>query len=310
VPKYLCPILAACLFALPAAAQDAESTDTPTDQPIEEDHNKTSFSLTFNTEWIGTADFDASPGDVSVARLGARFGVRHELTKQLALRFMGSVEYSAYDFSGATGLVTGSSDPYDNITISTLSLGADYSPDETNAWFATGFVRSSGEAGADFGDTIVGGLDIGYRRQINDKLALGIAISAVSELEGDIYAIPIPIIDWQIADKWRLLTIASGALQIRYTHSDTWAFGVEGGYERREYRLDKNGPLPSGVVDERRIPIIAFATYTPNPNFVVTGRLGSHIWAEYEFENSAGNQVSNDETGAAISAGLDLTIRF
>lgn len=306
MPRYLCPILAACLFALPAAAQDADSTDTP----VDESNNKTSFSLAFNTDWIGTGDFDTSPGDVSIARLGARLGVRHEMSKQLALRFMGSVEYSAYDFSGATGLVTGTSDPYDNITISTIGFGADYTPDAKNAWFATGFVRSSGEAGADFGDTIAGGANFGYRRQINDKLALGIALSAVTQLEDDVYVIPIPIIDWTIDDQWHLLTTTEGNLQLRYTHSDTWAFGLEGGFERREYRLDKNGPLPSGVIIDERIPIIAFATFTPNPNFVVTGRLGSHIWANFEFDNSAGNQVSEDDVGAALAAGLDLTIRF
>ncbi len=301
-----CALLAFGLLTAPALAQDASESAVES----EASPPKTGFSLRFDTEWIGSADLDTGPGDVSVTRLGASFGIRHIVNPRLALRFGASVEHSQYDFSGATGLVAGTADPFDDITITTVSVGGEYASSETDAWIFGVFVRSAGESGADFGDTIDGGIMLGYRHTFSETFSLGAAVNVGTELEDDIYAIPIVIIDWQINDKWRLATTEQARVQLRYEHADAWAFGVEGGYERREFRLDQSGPLPHGVVDERRIPLAAFATYTASPNFIITGRIGTSVWSEFEFSNSRGNFVSEDELAASLALGLSLTVRF
>jgi hypothetical protein len=310
VPKS-CPtvalalVLAASAFAqeeIPAAEAEAEAGAA--------EPEKTTFALTFSGDWIGSADFDETAGDVSISRLGADFGVRHAINPRLALRFGAGVEHSVYDFSGATGLVSGTADPYNDVTITVLSLGGEYTPSQTDAWFFGGFVRSAGEGGSDFGDTISGGVTGGYRHAFSESFALGVGAAVGTELEGDVYVIPFPIIDWRINDRWRLGTGERAGLVLSYKASDRWTLGAEGGYERREYRLDENGPLPSGVVDERRVPVAAFATFSASENFVVTGRVGTHLLTNFEFENAAGNKISEDDAEAAIGFGVDLTVRF
>lgn len=298
------------VLAFVTGAASAQAEDENTVQETTLDQPKTAFSLTFDTEWHGTADFDTGPGDISITRLGAAFGVRHSINQRLALRFGASVEHSVYDFSGATGFVMGTADPFDDVTISTISLGLEYAPNEADAWFVGGFVRSSGESGSDFGDTINGGVRLGYQRVFNDTFSLGAGVALGTELEGDLYAIPLIIVDWKIAEKWRLLTSERAAIQLRYQHSDTWTFGLEGGYERREFRLDESGPLPSGVVDERRIPFALFATYTASPNFIITGRVGTSLWTELEFSDRRGNKISDDELDAVLGLGVAVTLRF
>lgn len=305
-PRDLLFALAIGSMTLGAQAQDDPATEAAAEDPLA----KTSFSLTFNTEWIGTADFDVSPGDVSVTRLGAQFGVRHPINQKLALRFGASVEHSVYDFSGATGLVAGTGDPYDDVTISTINLGGEYSPDEVNTWFFGGFVRSAGESGAEFDDTISGGALLGFRHAFSDRFVLGVGAAVGTELEDDVYIVPFPIIQWKIDDRWTLASGERAGLALSYKASDAWTLGLEGGYERREYRLDDNGPLPSGVVDERRVPIAFFATFTPGANFIITGRVGAHFLNEFEFQNATGATLIEDDTEAALGVGLDLTIRF
>jgi len=293
-------------FALAAHAQDEPAADAPAKDALA----KTSFSLTFNTDWVGSADFDTSPGDVSVTRLGAQFGVRHPVNQKLTLRFAAGVEHSLYDFSGATGLVAGTSDPYDDVTITTLTIGGEYATNETDAWFFGGFVRSAGESGATFDDTISGGALIGYQHAFSDRFTLGVGAAVGTELEGDVYIVPFPVIKWNINDRWTLASGERAGMALSYKASDAWTLGVEGGYERREYRLDDNGPLPSGVVDERRVPIAFFATFTPGPNFIITGRVGASLLNEFEFQNASGVTLVEDDTEAALGFGLDLTIRF
>lgn len=293
-------------FAIAAHAQDEPAAEAPAEDALA----KTSFSLTFNTDWVGSADFDTSPGDLSVTRLGAQFGVQHPVNDKLTLRFGAGVEHSLYDFSGATGLVAGTGDPYDDVTITLVSLGADYASNDTDVWSFGGFVRSAGESGATFDDTMSGGALVGYRHSFSEKFTLGAGLVVGTELEGDVYVVPFPIIRWNINDRWTLASGERAGLALSYEASDAWTLGVEGGYERREYRLDDNGPLPSGVVDERRVPIAFFATFTPGPNFVITGRVGASLLNEFDFQNSSGVTLVEDNTEAALGFGLDLTIRF
>lgn len=303
--------LALALTIAPVLAQDVPPAGpTGTEAAEAAPAPNTSFALTFSGEWIGSADFDTSPGDVSITRLGANFGVRHPLNPRLALRFGAGVEHSVYDFSGATGLVAATDDPYDDVTISTLSLGGEYAPNDRNTWFFGGFVRSAGESGADFDDSISGGVLGGFRHAFSKDFSLGVGASVGTELEGDLYVVPFPMVEWQINERWRLASGDRAQLVLSFEASDAWTLGVRGGYERREYRLDDNGPLPSGVVDESRVPIALFVTYTASPNFIITGRVGTHLLNEFEFKNSADNRVSDDETDAALGVGIDLTVRF
>lgn len=301
---------AAVLFLLAlAAAADAQDS-----APIETTEAKvlahTSFSLSFSGTWIGEADLDDSPGSLGIARAGARFGVAQKLTDTVSLTFGADLDYSVYDFNDASGLVSGSDDPFDDSTIVTLSLGAQFKSGERNTWFVTGFARSAGESGAEFDQTVTGGGIVGFSHSFSDDLTLGLGVLAASELEDDVYVIPIPIIRWNITDRWSLASGDRANVQLAYAPSERWAIGVEAAWDRRRFRLDDQGPLPSGVAEERHVPVGLFARFAPNGNIELAARVGANLGSEIKIEDENGDRVGKDDIESAVYAGLDVRFRF
>lgn len=301
----------ACVLVLLAVTAAAPAQDTA---PIETTETRplanTSFSLTFGGTWIGQTDLDDSPGELGIARAGARFGVAHKLSETVSLTFGADVDYSAYDFSNASGLVPGTDDPFGDASIVTLSLGAQFKSGERNAWFVTGFARSAGESGAAFDETLIGGGIVGFSHTFSDDFTLGIGVLASSELEDDVYVIPVPIIRWNINERWSLASGERANVQLAYAPSDRWTMGAEVSWDRRQFRLDEDGPLPSGVAEERHVPVGIFARFAPNANVEVAARVGANLGSEIKIDNEHGDRVGKDDLGSALYAGFEVRFRF
>lgn len=302
------PVAISALLAIAAAspAQDSVPIETAESKPLA----NTSFSLSFGGTWIGEADLDESPGSLGIARAAARFGVGHKLSETVSLNFGADLDYSVYDFNDATGLVGGTDDPFDDSTIVTLSLGAQFKSGEHNTWFVTGFARSAGESGAEFDETITGGGIVGFSHSFSDDFTLGIGVLVSSELEDDVYVIPVPIIRWNINERWSLNAGDRADLQLAYAPSDRWTIGAEVSWDRRQFRLDDEGPLPSGVVEERHVPVGVFAVFAPNANMELAARVGANLGSEIKIDDNNGDRVGKDELDAGLYAGFDVRFRF
>jgi hypothetical protein len=272
--------------------------------------SKVNFSAGAGATWIGAADLDNSPGELAISRVRAHIAasLRVSETADIAIRF--DSEFSFYDFDNASGLIAGTTEPFDDAR--SLTITPIYSDFHQNgwAWFVGGRIQSSGESGADFSDTITGGGLGGASYQVTPSLRLGAGISVSDNLaEDDVFVLPFPIIQWDITGDLRLETAGRGARLAYQLHED-WTLALEAGFERREYRLDDNGPLPGGAVIDQSFPVALAATFRPDPRFEVVGRIGSHVYADLEFYNAAGNEIADDERDAALFAGIDLQIRF
>lgn len=297
-------MLLIALLAGTATAQDAVEAPTETKQ------SPLSVTLTLSGSHAGKADFDDATGSLSITRLGAALGIGYKLSDKASLQIGMSAEHSHYDFSSSTNLIAGTSEPFDDILIARFSAGLDFAIDDSRSWFVNGFITSSGESGADFDDTITGGGMVGYVHTFNEKLTLGVGVIGSSRLEDDFLVFPVPIIRWQVAEKLVLATGQGASVSLTYQPSQTWAVGVEGGWERREFRLDKDGPVPSGIALDSRIPLGVFARFTPNQNFIIGGRVGAHLGSNLEISNAQGRKIVEDDLDPAIYFGLDLTVRF
>lgn len=268
------------------------------------------FSAGVGAVWIGAADLDTSPGELTISRVAAHIaaGFKVSETADIAIRF--DTEFSSYDFDNATGLIPGTSEPFDDAR--TLTITPIYRDFHENgwAWFVGGRIQSAGESGADFSDTLTGGGLGGASYQVTSSLRLGAGISISDNLaEDDVFVLPFPIIQWDITGDLRLETAGRGARLAYQIHKD-WSLALEAGFERREYRLDDNGPLPGGAVIDQSFPIALAATFRPDPRFELVGRVGSHVFADLEFYNAAGNEIADDERDPALFAGFELQVRF
>ncbi len=298
--------LAPCLGSL-AAAQDG--TDAGSEQIAAQQPPAVTITLGTSASYRFESAFDSGMSDVSVARIGAtaEAGFLVGDASRLAISF--GTEHSFYDFSPMGVLVPGGVDPYD--TIHDYSVGGRFTTRINDTWSALigGGVQSSGESSANFDDTLTYNGLIGATYKINDSLSVGGALLVSTRLEDDVTVIPVPTITWNIDERWRLESKGAGLL-LSYRASDTLRVGLEGSFERREYRLDDMGPLPSGVVRERRVPVGVWTQWKPAPNVTIEGTLGADIYVEFESLNSSGVKFAEDETDPAVYAGLALSFRF
>lgn len=304
-------VLALLAVTAPALAQDEAPTDTTETRPL----SRTTFTLAFGGAWRAEADLDDSPGELSIARAGATFGVGHKLSDSVSLNFGADVAYSSYDFNNATGLVPGTDDPFDDSTLATLGVGAQFRSGESNTWLVGISVRSAGESGSDFDETLTVGGIVGFTHSFSKDLTLGIGVLASDELEDDVTVIPVPIIRWNITERWSLGSgeVATGQranLRLGYAPSDRWTVGAEVAFDRRRFRLDDEGPVPSGVAEEQHIPVGLFARFVPNANIVLAVQVGVELGSEIEIDDENGHRVGKDDLDPAPYAGFDVRFRF
>ena len=99
-------------------------------------------------------------------------------------------------------------------------------------------------------------------------------------------------------------------LPMEYAPSETWAFGAELAWERHEFRLDDQGPLPSGVVEERHVPVGVFARFSPNANIAIEANVGANTFSNLQIDSQAGVRVADEDIDPAIYAGFGVRVRF
>lgn len=176
--------------------------------------------------------------------------------------------------------------------------------------FAGGII-SSGEDGADFGDTLDFLGTAGFRYQYNDRLSLGLGVLVRTQLEDDALVIPVPQIRYQISDKWVLETERAG-LELRYEANEQITYGLAGEYLSSTFRLnDMHAALVSeGVATHRRVPVSVFADFAPSEQIQIRARVGTSLAGNIEFLDASGNDITDQDIDPAIFGSLNVSFRF
>lgn len=268
---------------------------------------KFSFSVRGEGSFVAAADLDGT-GDVSVVRVGPTLGIRYAEEDRWAADLSFGMEFSSYDFSGATGIVAGG-DPAGDFA--EYSVGGRYSAkiDEQWWWFAGGRASWAGEESEDLGDGFTGAGTVGATYALSDTLTIGLGVAVRSRIEDDAIVYPLPVIDWRISDEWRLATADNG-VRLSYAPFTDWTFFAAGGWESREFRLLDSGPIPGGVLRDDRVPLVLGAVWAPNDHIEVEASAGISLLNSYEFLDAAGNDIADPDSDGAPMAGLSAKIRF
>lgn len=309
------PALAAPAFAeddLGRRALDAiqpEDNRTPADEPGALD--RTSVQFRAAAEYTGSADLDT--GEVSIARLDTAISTRTAIGDSSALSFRIGSEFSFYDFAdvGPFG-VDGGMDSGARYTV-----GTTFSSQIDDRWgyFVGGSVTASPGEGASWGDSITGGGVAGFTYQITDSLRVGAGIGISSRLEDDARFIPVPNIEWQIDEQWRLATTSRGlgvrGLELSYDANEWLTLFALGGWASREYRLDDDGgPAPDGVLRDERVPLYIGATFKPADNVSIDVGVGGSVWSQFELLDSGGTEIADSDADPALGGWIGATVRF
>lgn len=259
------------------------------------------------------SDLKASQGKVEISRLAGDVGVDVPIGDRSTLSIGFTYEYSHYDFDGATGFALGFDSPWDIVYDRAISARFLTKVDDHWSWNAGFEARAAGEEGADFGDSMTYGGFGGATYTFDKSLTLGLALGGASQIEDNFEFIAIPIVRWQISDALLLSTNNSRivrGLKLSYDLSDSLALALEGGLERRRFRLDDSGPSPDGVGQDRRAPIAIGLDWKPAPKILLSGRVGAYVWSQYRLDNSEGVKLSQNDADPALFVGLEFEIEF
>lgn len=258
----------------------------------------------------GAADLDGG-GEVSATRSFLRAGAIHSFSSGSSAGLALSFGQQDYDFGGAAAPLWG------DVSGVAFSAPLQFEIADGPRILLAPQIRSRFESGAHGSDSTTFGLFAGASWQLNDSLRIGPAVGLFSELEGDgLDAFPALIVDWDIAERWKLRTGRGVAatrgpgLRLSYSYSDALDLGLGVRLESGEFRLDDTGPTPGGVGEDRSTPVVISMDYTPNPGFAVSGFIGAAFDGELRVEDSTGVGVTTQSYDTAPVGGLSLRLRF
>jgi len=253
-------------------------------------------------------------GSYNTTRFTIQAGSGYSWDPQTNVSFSLGYSYDGYDFSGNGGFV--SLTPWEDIHTLSFGVPMRFGMDDHWTAFLIPTIRSTGESGANFDETMTGGVLGGFSYRFNDRLTIGPGIGVFSQLEESATVIPIVIVDWKITDKWSLdtgrglgATLGPG-LTLNYQPNGMWQFGVGGRYGKLRFRLDEKGTTGGGVGEDSSFPLFASCTYNANPKTNISLVGGLELAGELKLEDKDGRAVKEEEYDTGIFLGLTFNTRF
>lgn len=293
----------------PAAGAEVQPGVPPAPLPRE-----VGFSVDLGVLHAFSAEVEGG-GNVAVTRAGGWLGIDVPIADYHLLTLEMSSEFSFYSFDNAVGLDPADGDPFG--TTEEFRLGARLFIRQAVrwGWFVAGDITSAGEPGAEFSDTLTGGGYGGVRYWFSEGFSLSAGLAARTRLEESAYVTPFVSIDWKINDRWAVRTsqhVLERGLNVAllYAPSPSLAFSLSGGYQPREYRLDRDGFNPEGSVSDNRLPIELGVAWKATPGLTVHGGLGVYLWQEFTVRDGAGNEIAQRETDSQPFATVGVEFKF
>jgi hypothetical protein len=269
------------------------------------------FSIEARGELNFNSSFSDSSGDVTVTRAGASIGSSIPAGERGEVNVGFDYEFSNYEFSKDVMLapgVTGS--PWRDVNREEVTLRYSRQQSLQLAWFLGGSVGASGEDGAKFSDSLFASAFGGVRYALSKTLVVGVGLAVRTQIEDNPLVVPLPMLNWQISEQWKLSSAGKPGLTLSYSPTETLTFSVGGAYESRDFRLDEHGPVPGGVGRETRVPIVLGVAYTPTKQISVEAGIGYSFAQNYQVLNHGGNKLGDEDLDAAGMLRVGIAYRF
>jgi hypothetical protein len=295
-------------MALPALAQPATTDGKPTPSGLERPEGPWRTRFELSADYDLGSDLKDTPGEVSVFRAGADFGVSVPAWERGIFNFGLGYSRWYYDFDNANQLGLGADKPWEDTQ--GLGFSATFVFRQTNkfVWTAGAFANSSMELNADFSDSMTFGGLAGFSYALTENFRVGPAIVVSTVLEDTVRVIPGLLFDWKIAERWSLTNESRPGLSLNYEATDSLELSLSGFWVSNEFRLDDDGAASGGVGRDRLVPIRLAAEWKATEKLTLIGKVGVIMFREFEVNNSNGDELSSArvEPGLTLSVGLKL----
>lgn len=300
-------LLIVALFALtPARVFAQETRDAASPIPPDE---ASGISLRFAPYAFAstTADLDGG-GDVGLRRAGWQLGLSTPISERWRFDFDFINEYAFHDISAAGAL--GGGDPFDTLIGAQLLPSFLWIGPGKWSWRFGGRIEYAAEEGADFGESIIGGVFAAFRRQETENFSWGLGAAVFSRFEDSVWVIPLPVISWRVSETLFIYSERVG-VNVEGKITDDWFLTLKARWQPREYRLsdDSSAILPGGVLRDESVLVGLELAWRPRPRVEAALELGGVVYQEFELLDSRGNTQFDDNTDplAYIAARVQFT---
>jgi hypothetical protein len=259
-------------------------------------------------------DLDGDVGAFSVDRTFLAAGVDYRWNYRNSVGLSLGSGKTDYDFNDPDGLTVAG--PWEEIEDFRASVPMRFALGQTSTLFVIPTVRYNGEDNADSGDSQTWGLLGGVAWRLSEDLTIGPGLGAFSRLEGSTRVFPILIIDWNITDRWFLstgrgLAASQGpGLTLGYQLSEQWRLGLAGRYEELQFRLDDEGETPGGVGEDRSLPLVLTASWSPDQAVRLGVFAGLEFGGELTLHDASGKVLESREYDTAPLYGATFEFEF
>lgn len=304
----------AAAIALTASSAFAQAVDIPAVLDADLKAPPTAAVLQYGHQFGADVEDGGGGGDkqTKMARDTAFFGVarRFKLGDRTTLFALGNYTLHAYEFSN-TG---GDSNRYQWDRVHRGVVSGIVGHEINDHWRVLGgaLVRTWGETGAKFSDTLTGGLLGGFDYHPNDDFSVGLLLGAISKLDGGVGILPVPTLKWKFAEAWRLnvgmvqLVDPGVGAQINYQLTPGLGLGAGFSFQSRQFRLSdarraaatdpgRTRTDDGGVGQETEIPVFATIRWKPTPTTELDLNGGVALRGNLRVADKDGGRIADDD---------------
>lgn len=274
-------------------------------------HSLPEWVPSFQLGYLNHLDSDLdSGGEFSLQRAHLRVGASRLFDRENSVGVSLNFGYSGYDFSPAAG------EPWSDIYRFGLSVPIRKKLNDDWSLFALPTFQSTAENGADFSESLTAGVLAGASYRVGDHLSIGPGIGVANQLEESVNVFPILLINWKLNDH---ITLATGrgfgasqgpGVNLEWQANEQWKMTLGCRYEKLRFRLDENGPTPSGIGEDKGVPIYLGASYALAPFSELSLYAGVRLGGELSLEDKSGDRISRTDHDSAFFSGISWKVGF
>ena len=236
---------------------------------------------------------------------------RSQLTPFGVLKLGVAYTYTQFNFAGDTDLGLSTSKPFVAAHDGRVSL--QFSTRLRQGWFARvfGTIGARLESGASIDDAIYGRFGMGLSYQISDRFSIGPGVFVRTSFADDVTAFPLPLIDWKITE--RLSFRSRRDFRLSYVvdaHRTVTLSAVALPFNRKQFRLDRDGPVPGGVAELKSVLLGAEVRWQPIQPLTVKGNVSAVIKQKLLIEDGAGREVVDEDLKNSAEMMVSVRYRF
>lgn len=249
-------------------------------------------------------------GTLSVFSVMTNFNVSKQVSPKLGVQVGFGYTYDSYKFSGLEAFPI----PHPWSSVNRFGLDATLTYAFAKRWNITlvPAVEYAGEPGAPFGDSLVYGSVVAFSYKFTNDIELGMGVGVYYNLE-TISVYPYPVIKYKLGEKAQFATsfpagpAGPAGGEIGFNLNKHWTIGVGAAYRSPRFRLDKHGPIPSGVGEYQSIPIFAHVSYEQSPALKIEFYGGVSIFNEIYVNDKDGDELYRSQQHVAPLLGVMIS---